>query len=97
LNIHRYPGDLTGYRLLQGMANQALVISEPIYKPAPYIPDMHYVSVSVEEMADAIRYYLNNNEERMKIVNAGYRLVTKELTIENTLKRVFRLVNNQDD
>ena len=36
LNIQRYPGEFAGHRLVLGMANKSLVISEPIYKPLPF-------------------------------------------------------------
>jgi glycosyltransferase involved in cell wall biosynthesis len=95
LNIQRYPGEISGFRLLQGMANRALVISEPIYKPEPYQPGVHYVSTPMDRMADTIRYYLKNTGESEKIVNAGYELVTKKLTIENSLNKMISLIRER--
>ena len=43
LNISRYPGQLTGKRLILGMANKTLVVSEPMYLSEPYKSGQHYV------------------------------------------------------
>ncbi len=58
LNLPRRPGEMSGQRLLLGMANGALVISEPIYDSAPFTPGEHYVSVPLDEMPAAIGSYL---------------------------------------
>jgi hypothetical protein len=95
INIHRHPNEFEGFRLLLGMANKALVISEPIYKPAPYEPGVHYISVPMEKMADTIRYYLKNAGERERIANEGYEFVTQKLTLENSLNRVIPLIQEK--
>lgn len=95
INIHRYPSEFEGARLLRGMANKALVISEPIYRPAPYEPGIHYVSVPMEKMASAIRYYLEHAEQREKIADAGYEFVTKKLSIENSINKVIKLIQER--
>jgi hypothetical protein len=92
LNFGRYPGELSGLRLILGMANKALVISEPIYHPSPYVPGEHYVSATVEEMPQVIRYYLAHEEERQRIVDAGHRLVTEEVTLRHSVSRIQDLI-----
>ena len=92
LNIQRYPGDLSGARLILGMANKALVISEPMYNPAPYVSGKHYVSATVEEMPAIINYYLAHDDERERIVNEGYRLVTQEVTMARSVSRILELI-----
>jgi glycosyltransferase involved in cell wall biosynthesis len=95
INIHRHPNEFEGFRLLQGMANKALVISEPIYKPAPYEPGIHFVSVPIDRMANSIRHYLENPEEREKIANAGYEFATKKLTLENSINKLMALIRER--
>jgi glycosyltransferase involved in cell wall biosynthesis len=92
LNFGRYPGELSGMRLILGLANKALVISEPIYRPAPYVPGTHYVSATIEEMPEVIRYYLAHEDERQRIVAEGHRLVMEEITLERSAARILGLV-----
>lgn len=92
LNLGRYPGELSGLRLILGMANKALVVSEPIYNPAPYVPGTHYVSAELAEMADAVRYYLAHDAERERIADEGHRLVTEEVTLTRSVSRILALI-----
>jgi glycosyltransferase involved in cell wall biosynthesis len=92
LNISRHPGNLSDTRLILGMANKVLVIAEPMYKPDPFVPGQHYVSASVEEMPEAIRYYLAHADERQRIVDEGHRLVTQEATLAHSVARILELL-----
>jgi hypothetical protein len=92
LNLQRYPGDLAGLHLILGMANKALVVSEPIYNPAPYIPGKHYLSATIEEMPALIRYYLIHDDEREAIAAEGHRFVTQELTMVRSIARILELI-----
>ena len=91
LGFQRNPGELSGMRMILGMACGALVISEPIVSPEPYIPGIHYVSVALGDMPDAIRYYLDNDAERTRIAGAGHRFVTTHLTTERSVKQILDL------
>ena len=42
LNISRHERQFSGQRLILGMANRALVVSEPMYRPEPFVPGCHY-------------------------------------------------------
>jgi glycosyltransferase involved in cell wall biosynthesis len=95
LNISRFPGDLAGARMILGMANKCLVVSEPLYEPGPYVPGKHFVACSIEEMADKIRYYLEHPEERQRIIDAGHRLVTETVTYERSVKKILTLVDER--
>lgn len=97
LNVQRYPGEPSGQRLLIGMANKALVISEPMYNPAPYVSGKHYITATTEEMPEVIRYYLAHEDERRALVEDAYRLVTQEVTLEHSLSRILTLIKTQWD
>ena len=94
LNLQRYPGELSGARLILGMANSTLVISEPIYKPGDFIPGKHFVSATPDEMPEIIRYYLNHDDERERIAREGHELVTRELTMERSISCILELISN---
>jgi len=97
LNIQRYPGELPGLRLILAMANRALVISEPIYRPAPFIPGQHYVEADIDSMAESIRFYLEEDRERERIAANGHRLVTEEITLARSAGRILELIRDHVD
>ena len=70
--------------MILGMANRSLVLSEPIYKPAPFLPGKHYVEAEVREMPEVLRYYRAHHSERSEIVDRAYRFVTQELRMETS-------------
>lgn len=95
LNLQRYPGQFSGMRFILGMTNMALVVSEPVYHPAPYVPGKHYVSAPIAEMPQVIRYYLAHDDEREAIASEGHRLVTQELTMARSVSRILELIRER--
>ncbi len=92
LNFPRQPGQLSGLRLILGMANKTLVVSEPIWKPDPFVPGKHFIEAPLDEMADVIRYYLAHEDERQLIAEQGHRFVTQELLYDDSLARLIELI-----
>jgi hypothetical protein len=91
LALQRHPRELSGVRMILGMANRALVMSEPIDYPEPYIPGVHYVSVPLAEMPAAIRYYNEHQAEARRIADEGHRFVTTELTFDKSMTRLLQI------
>jgi len=92
LNVPMVPWETTGLRFLMSMACGAMVISEEIEDPTPYTPGVHFVQVGVSDIPDAMEYYLDNHEERNRIVDAAYNYITRELTMENSIMKILREV-----
>ena len=88
VHIQRYPGKIAAKRLVLAMANGAMVISEPSYRPDPFVEGEHFVSSPIEKMPEVIRYYLNHTEERERITRAGHRLVTQDLTWSKIMEQI---------
>lgn len=91
LNFPRTAGEYSGLRILLGLANKALVISEPIYDPAPYVPGKHFVMAPVEEIPELVRHYLSREDERARIVEEGYRFALGEATMDRSIRRILAL------
>jgi hypothetical protein len=91
LNVPRYPGELAGLRLILGLANRCLVVTEPIYDASPFLTDEHFVTAALPQMPQVIRHYLDHPDERRTIVDAGYRFVTQELTMPRAVTSVLEL------
>ncbi len=92
LHLQRYPGKVASKRFVLAMANGALVISEPSYRPDPFVPGKHFVSATVEEMPELIRHYLAHPEEMAAITSEAYRFVTEELTWKRTMEGVVSAI-----
>ncbi len=91
LNIPRLEGHLPDVRLIVAMANGALVVSEPLYLPEPYVPGVHYVDAPVERLAETIRDCLADESARRRITEEAHRFVTTELTLERSFAQLLTL------
>lgn len=89
LNVQRHPGQYSGYRMLLGMGNGSMVVSEPVHDPFPYEPGVHYVSSSLESMPETILKYLSDDHERLAIAEAGYRFATESLTMSASMHELI--------
>jgi hypothetical protein len=92
LNIQRHAGQYSGYRMLLGLMNGAMVVSEPVHDPFPYEPGVHYVESTLETMPVAIPKYLSGESARSAIVANGHRFATETLTMENSMRQIINLM-----
>jgi hypothetical protein len=74
------------------MANGAMVISEPPYRPEPFVEGEHFVSATIDRMPAVIRHYLAHPEEREVITSAAHRFVTNDVTWERTMIGVVDVI-----
>ncbi|HEX5577332.1 MAG TPA: glycosyltransferase, partial [Gemmatimonadaceae bacterium] len=95
VHLQRYPGKLAGKRFILGMANGAMVISEPVYRPEPFVDGEHYVSATIEKMPEVIRHFLANPAERERIAQAGHRFITRDLTFTRVMEEVLSVVDER--
>jgi len=95
IHLQRYPGKTAHKRFVIGLANGTMVVAEPSYRPEPLVPGVHYAEAPIDQMPELIRYYLNNDAEREKIAMAGHKLVTEELTFENTMRDVVDTIRGR--
>ena len=92
VNLARTPAEFSGFRLSLGMANKALVVSEPIYRPEPFVPGRHFLMVPTQEMAGCIRHYLDRDQERHAITETAYQFVTGEATLQRSTELMVSLM-----
>lgn len=96
VNLARTPAEFSGYRLSLGMANKALVVSEPIHRPEPFVPGTHFAMVPNGEMAACIRHYLDAEEERLAMTERAWRFVNEEATLERSTGRIVALMEEHE-
>ena len=97
LNVQRHAGQYSGYRMLLGMSNRAMVLSEPVYDPFPYEPGVHYISSPLESMPETISKYLSDDAARASIAEAGHRFATQSLTMDRSMSRLIAAMNEVVD
>ena len=94
LNITRTWYDDNFSRFALAAPNRSLIVSEAVLPHCPsFITGTHYVSAPVEKLAETIRYYLDHEEERLRIVENAYHLVTTKLVFRESIKSIMDAVN----
>jgi hypothetical protein len=93
LNFTRTWYDDNFSRLTMAASNRSLIISEPILPHCPcFDAGTHYVTAPANMLATKILYYLEHEKERQLIVDSAYRLVTSELTFQESIKKIMNEV-----
>ena len=90
LNITRTWYDDNFSRFSMAAPDRSLIVSEPMLPHCPeYRAGTHYVAAPIEELSAAILHYLEAEDERRKITDCAYDLLTQELTLVNSVRRVM--------
>jgi hypothetical protein len=93
LNLTRTWFDDNFSRFAMAAPNKSLIVSEPLLPHCtPYIAGKHYVSAPKEMLTETILYYLENNDERTRITDEAYQLVTNELAFQNSIRSIMNEV-----
>lgn len=92
LNVQRVPGNFIGTRLVLALAAGAVVVTDPMSDPHPFVPGVHYVEAPLERLLDEARALLADDVRRCRIVEAGQGLLAQELSMTRSLARVLALL-----
>jgi hypothetical protein len=90
VNILRQPWDSNALRYYLAAPNKALIVSEPTLLHTPFMNGVHLVETPLDQMADAVCHYLDDEEARSRIAARAYELVTTELTMARGLSQVLK-------
>lgn len=94
LNITRTWYDDNFSRIALATPNRSLIISETVLPHCrSFVPGTHFVSVPVEKLAETILYYLDHEEERLRIVENAYQFVTTKLVFRESIKSIMEAAN----
>ena len=93
--LQRQEGELSGARMLLGMANRSMVLSETTYDPTPYVPGTHYVSADLKDFPERIEHYLSHHDERACVAEKGYEFVINQMTMERSLVKMLSLIDSK--
>ena len=89
LNVHRIPA-ISRDPCDSTAAAGALLVSEPIDAPAPFVPGRHYVEARADDLASTVQWMLADRERRLEIARAGQGLVVGELTMTRSLRALLK-------
>lgn len=91
LHVHRIPGTFVGIRLVLALAAGAVVVSEPMLDPHPFVPGVHFVQAPLDRLSAETTALLADEPRRRRIVEAGQALLADELTMAHCLRRVLAI------
>lgn len=89
LNINQGHWDIPGMRFLMSMGCGTMVISETMKFPIPYEPGRHFVQADIDKLPETIAFYLENEDQRNKIVTNANVLVRDRLTMRRVLRKLL--------
>lgn len=92
LSIYRYPGDGSGMRFSMGMGNGALVVSEPVADPDPFVAGRDFVQAPVPALADAILAALSDEPARLAICRAAQDCLRARYSLQGSAERILALL-----
>jgi hypothetical protein len=93
LNVQRVPGNFIGTRLILALAAGAVVVTDPMDDPHPFVPGVHYVEAPLGSVLDEAVALLADEPRRRRIVEAGQALLTREVSMPRSLARVLALLD----
>jgi hypothetical protein len=91
LHIPRLEGHTSDIRMNISMACGALLVSEPLCFPDPFVPGAHHVEAPLDELAATILRYLEDEPERRRIAGQAHAFLTEDLPLERTFAQLLSL------
>ena len=89
VDIHRIPGNFVGLRLLLTLAAGAVLVTEPMTDPWPFIPGVHYLEAQASDLLDVACLVAEDDVRRVRLVEAGQAFLGDSLTMQASLGRVL--------
>jgi hypothetical protein len=85
LHLHKYPWDTPWMRWTLAAANGALMVSEPLSDPEPFLPDVHYVEAPFKELPDTITCLRGDPDRLARLAKACGGFVKERLTLRESV------------
>jgi hypothetical protein len=87
--VHRIPGGYPLYNFILASAAGAALVTEPLIRPEPLVPGVHYVEAPTADLAAAARDLLDDEPRRRRLVEAAQALLESDLDLRRTLPRAI--------
>jgi hypothetical protein len=92
LNINRFPGNFPDTRFNLAAANRSLIVSEPVYRPDPYVAGQTHVEAEPADLAAVLERCLADHAGREQMISAAYETVTTRLDRERSIGALTALL-----
>lgn len=92
LDIHRIPGNFAGLRFLTAFASGAVLITEPLNDPHPFVSGRDHVEAPTGRLVDEVAVLLAQEPARRTIAAEAQDRLRDELTMPLMLQRVLGTV-----
>ena len=89
LNLHKFPWEFPGMRLLMAMSCGALVVSEPAPDMRPYVQDEHLVVSPIDTLADTLIRCLTDADLRRSTADRAYHFVMQDMQLGRILSQAL--------
>jgi hypothetical protein len=92
LNLNRFRGNFADTRFNLAAANRSLIVSEPVYRPDPYVAGETYVEAEPGDLPAVLERWLSDDAARQRMVSAAYETVTTQLPRERQIAALCALL-----
>jgi hypothetical protein len=92
LNLNRFPGNFPDTRFNLAAANRSLIVSEPVYRPDPYVAGETHVEAAPEDLAEVLAHWLADDAGRERMISAAYETVMTRLRREDSVASLCALL-----
>lgn len=89
VDVHRIPGGYPLYNFILASAAGAALVTEPLFRPEPLVPGVHYVEAETSRVAQVTLELLADEPRRRRIVDASQALLASDLDLRRTLPRAL--------
>lgn len=96
LNLLRTWYDENSLRICLAAPNRSMIVSEPLLPHVPqYKPGVHYAAAPIKDLAKTILYYLEHEDERLRITENAYQVTTREITFRSSMQTIMSAVGGK--
>src|SRR5262249_30299590 len=92
VNLNRFPGNFADTRFMLAAANRALIVSEPVYRPDPFVAGETHVEAEPGALAAVLQRWLADDEGRRRMVSAAYETVMTQLPRDRAVRELGALL-----
>jgi hypothetical protein len=85
LNLNRFEGNFPDTRFNLAAANRSLIVSEPVYRPDPYVAGETHVEAEPGDLPDVLAHWLADEAGRERMISAAYETAMTRLRREDSV------------
>ncbi|MDX6657075.1 MAG: hypothetical protein QOH62_1868 [Solirubrobacteraceae bacterium] len=92
LNLNRFEGNFPDARFNLGASNRSLIVSEPVYRPDPYVAGETHVEAEAADLPEVLLQWLADHAARERMVDTAYEMVMTQLARARCVSSLLALL-----